>query len=96
MPLIGHLMGHDQMGLSINALNILADMLAVLGTGRHGAGIWIDQRYLTIGSILQGLLHRQKPFDLPSDRVITARQMRCPVSTGLTGFWRSIRSASSM
>ena len=97
MALVRHLMRHDQMGLGIDhALDIVADMPAVLRTRRHGPGVWIGQRYLPVGDIDQGLPHGQKAFDLLADAAISASQMNGPFGPRLADSWRSILSASSI
>ena len=87
MPLIGDLVRHDEMRLGINnALNIIADMPAMLRACRHCPGIGICERDLPVWCIGQRLVHGQQAFDLLSDAVISAGQMRRPLSPCCAGF----------
>ncbi len=87
MALVRDFVGDDQMGLGIdNALNIIANMPAVLRAGRHGLDVGIGQGYLTVWRSVQGHLHRQKPFGLAPDAIIAASQMGCPFRAGRAGF----------
>lgn len=87
MALIGDLMRHDQMGLGIdNALNIIADMAAVLRPRRHGAGVRIRQRYLPVRRCFQLPAQRYHTVHLQPDTVITAGQMSYLCRVRLAGF----------
>ncbi|WP_233092849.1 hypothetical protein, partial [Paracoccus sp. IB05] len=87
MALGGDLVGHDQMGRGIdNALNIIASMPAVLRAGSHGTRVGIGQGYLAVRRIIQGLLHRRKPFDLAPDARIATGQAGGSFGPGLAAF----------
>lgn len=55
-------------------------------TGCHGTRVGIGQGYLTFRRNVQGLLHRQKPFDLAPDAMISAGQMGGTFCPSLAGF----------
>ena len=87
MPLIGDLMRHDEMRLGIDyALNVIADMPAVLRACRHCPGIGICERDLPVRRIGQRRIHRHEAFNLLSDAVISAGEMRRPLSPCCASF----------
>src|SRR6201987_4884106 len=58
VPLIGHLVGHDQMVLGIDGdLYIVADGSGAFAARRHRTGVGIGQRDLLGGCLLNRLLH---------------------------------------
>ena len=58
VPLVDHLVGHDQMVLGIDGdLHIVADHAGSTPAGGHGPRIGIGQRDLLIGRVLNRLLH---------------------------------------
>ena len=58
VPLVDHLVGHDQMVLGVNGgLHIVAEDAGAFAAGRHCAGVWIGQRDLPIWRGLNGDLH---------------------------------------
>ncbi|CAM3302870.1 hypothetical protein PANO111632_13185 [Paracoccus nototheniae] len=87
MPLIGDLMRDDQMGFGIdNALDVVADMPAVLRACRHGPRVGVGQRYLPVRGIGQRLVNGEQTFDLLADAAISAGQMRHPLGACRAGF----------
>lgn len=76
MTLIGDVMRYDQMGFRVDgALDVIADMAAVVRARRHGAGIGIGQRDLSIRRIVQHLVHRPEALDFLTDAAVCAREM---------------------
>jgi len=58
IPLIGHLVGYDQMMLGVDGnLDIVADGGGTFAAGRHRPGVGIGQRDLLVGRVLDRLLH---------------------------------------
>ena len=58
VPLIGHLVGNDQMVLGVDGdLHIVTDGGSAFATGRHRSGIGFGQRDLLVGCVLNRLLH---------------------------------------
>src|SRR6516164_7981563 len=52
VPLIGHLVGHDQMVLGVDGdLYIVADGGGAFAAGRHRTGVGIGQRDLLVGCV---------------------------------------------
>ena len=57
VPLIGHLLGHDQMVLGVDDdLYIVADGSGAFAAGRHRTGVRIGQRDRLVGRVLNRLL----------------------------------------
>jgi hypothetical protein len=58
VPLVDHLVGHDQMVLGVDGdLHIVADHAGSAPAGGHGPRIRIGQRDLLVGRVLNRLLH---------------------------------------
>jgi len=65
VPLVGHLVGHDQMVLGVDGgLYIVADDAGAFAAGRHCASIWIGQRDLPVWRGLNGDLHLSQVLHL--------------------------------
>src|ERR1043166_2547757 len=65
VPLIGHLVGDDQMVLSVDGdLHIVADGGSAFAAGRHRSGVGIGQRDLLVGRGVNCLLHHLQGLHL--------------------------------
>jgi hypothetical protein len=67
VPLIGHLVGYDQMVLGVDSdLYIVADGSGAFAASRHRTGVGIGQRDLLVGCVLNRLLHYLQGAHLPA------------------------------
>src|ERR1700751_2430619 len=67
VPLIGHLVGYDQMVLGVDGdLYIVADGGGTFAAGRHRTGVGVGQRDLLVGCVLNRLLHHLQGAHLPT------------------------------
>ena len=65
VPLVDHLVGHDQMVLGVDGdLHIVADGGGAFAAGRHRTGVGIGQRDLLVGRVLDRLLHHLQGLHL--------------------------------
>lgn len=87
MSLIGDRVGDNQVGLGVHRrLDDVADMPAVPSACRHGAGIRIGQRDLSVRRLIKRPVHGLQALDLLSDAAVAPPDVSDPLDAGLALF----------